>query len=95
MNPAGPRNEAGGQAARDLLGGHGELSEVSLGAYGDDGNDLMLTLNRLIVNGEEEYAFVQASDAQAQRSTIAGGRQANGGLGGVRHTLVDTSYGQT
>ena len=51
----------------------GELPEDGLAAYGDDGDDLMLTLARKIVSGDEEDAdtetvesvFAQARDAEA------------------------------
>ena len=49
----------------------GELPEDGLAAYGDDGDDLMMSLARKIVSGEEEDAetveevFAQARDAEA------------------------------
>ena len=49
----------------------GELPEVGLAAYGDDGDDLMMALARKIVSGEEDDAetveavFAQARDAEA------------------------------
>ena len=45
----------------------GELPEVGLAAYGDDGDDLMLALARKIVAGEEDADSVESVFAQAQQ----------------------------
>ncbi len=54
----------------------GELPEDGLAAYGDDGDDLMMTLARKIVSGEEDEAetveemFAAARDAESEAEEL-------------------------
>ena len=64
------RPQAGGEEATSSLAVEGELPEDGLTTYDDDGDDLMMSLVRKVVGGEEDEAetvedvFVQARDAE-------------------------------
>ncbi len=47
------------------LAGEGELPEDNLAAYGDDGDDLLLTLGRQVVNGAADGETVENDFAHA------------------------------
>ncbi|MCY3646781.1 MAG: hypothetical protein OXH07_07395 [Chloroflexi bacterium] len=55
------------QKLQSSLAVEGELPEDGLAAHGDEGDDLMLTLARKIVAGEEDTGSVESVFAQAQQ----------------------------
>ena len=83
-HPAGRRPEAGGQEAAKLPGRRGGAAGGRAGAYGDDGDDLMMALARKIVSGDEdetetvEEIFAQARNAEVTAEELSGGRRLEG-----------------